>query len=630
MVRPVAVDFETHPIEDRPAYPPRPVGVAILAPGRRARYLAWDHPTGNNTTQRDARRELRDLWRGSRPLVFHNAPFDLEVALQHLDLSLPPPERVHCTAVLAFLDDSNRRNLSLKPLAAELLGMPPEEAAALRDWIVEHVPEARRAKRKWATWIARAPGDLVAAYAHGDVERTRGLFDLLEPRVRSEMPEAYLRERRLFAELIEAGRAGVPVGERRLRRELRRAETSLEAVDAWLRRRLRAPDLNVDASDDLADALEEADLLDEWVMTAPTKAHPEGVRSTSYDNLALVLKDAKMLSVLGYRSKLSTITKTFLRPWTSNATGGRIFTIWNGVRQASERGRPLVGARTGRLSSTPNFQNAPKRPDVVTTTKREQQRAIRAGLTAWLLPRSIALLLPDVRGLVWAPSGWTLLDRDHDQQELRLLAHYAGGELLRAYHANPGLDFHVYAQRRINAALGTSYARRPIKNTGFGIIYGASIARTAEMIGADEETTRQLRGAYRRELRSFADLERECRRRGRADEPIRTWGGRVCHVETPARVNGRLRTFEYKVLNTLIQGSAADVMKEAWLRYREVQQEGRLVLTVHDEVVVEVPDAAAPDEMRRLREAMESIELDLPLPSTGKCGRRWSTMKEVA
>jgi DNA polymerase I-like protein with 3'-5' exonuclease and polymerase domains len=219
----VGVDFETDAIEPRPAYPPKPVGVAIRRPGSKARYVSWGHPEGNNATEADGLRELKLLWKDpDARIAFHNGKFDQEVALVHMGLPLLASERVEDSMILAFLDDPYRRNLGLKPLAESLLGEPPEERDILRDWIVENVPAARAAKTSWGKFICAAPGNLVGPYAKGDVDRTLGLVAHLHPRIESGgMLEAYQRELRLIPVLVENERAGLPVDVRRLRRDVK-------------------------------------------------------------------------------------------------------------------------------------------------------------------------------------------------------------------------------------------------------------------------------------------------------------------------------------------------------------------------------------------------------------------------
>ncbi|GAG01878.1 unnamed protein product, partial [marine sediment metagenome] len=255
-------------------------------------------------------------------------------------------------------------------------------------------------------------------------------------------------------------------------------------------------------------------------------------------------------------------------------------TNWNQVRQAGERqaGRAF-GARTGRLSSNPNFQNLPQTPRRVTHSKHEYERWIARGIDAHLLPRSLWNLLtrsgikpqfPNVRDyVVPRAKNRVLINRDYMQQELRILTHYSGGSLLRAYLDNPALDQHELARVRINAMLNSNFRRKPVKTTGFGIIYGMGLDLLGRSIGEDRATASKLRRAYKAIFPELKDLDTELKRRGKEKEPIRTWGGRVYYCEEPREIKGHLRTFEYKLLNTLIQGSAGDVAKEFIIRYHE-------------------------------------------------------------
>ncbi|NIQ99206.1 MAG: hypothetical protein GTN78_03260, partial [Gemmatimonadales bacterium] len=142
-----AVDFETTAILPRPEYPPVPVGVAILVEGREPEYLAWGHPGKNNCERDFAIGRLAALWyKPEYRLIFHNAAFDLDVAETHLGLKMPPWQRFHDTQVMAFLVDPEHHTTRLKEIAAEYLGMAPEEQEDLFAWIRQHVPEARRKK----------------------------------------------------------------------------------------------------------------------------------------------------------------------------------------------------------------------------------------------------------------------------------------------------------------------------------------------------------------------------------------------------------------------------------------------------------------------------------------------------
>ena len=169
----IALDFETEAIDTRPLYPPTPVGLAVLPDGGAGHYFAWGHPTQNNCSYEHAKESLANLLSTGNEFIFHNAPFDCAVIEEKMGLTVPW-ERVHDTMLLAFLADPFGE-LSLKPLAEKLLGQPPTEQEAVRDWLVRH-GVCRSNDKSWGAFIARAPGDLVGTYAIGDVERTLALY----------------------------------------------------------------------------------------------------------------------------------------------------------------------------------------------------------------------------------------------------------------------------------------------------------------------------------------------------------------------------------------------------------------------------------------------------------------------
>jgi len=176
--QPVTIDFETQAIARRPDYPPRPVGVAIKYPGHPGRYLAFGHPSGNNATEEEARQELARAWEYPGGLLFHNAKFDVDVAEAHLGVPRLPWTSYHDTMFLLFLENPHAPSFGLKPSVERLLGLAPEEATDLQEWIVR-AGHAVKGAKGWGAHISKAPGDLVGTYAVGDVERTEGLFQRL-------------------------------------------------------------------------------------------------------------------------------------------------------------------------------------------------------------------------------------------------------------------------------------------------------------------------------------------------------------------------------------------------------------------------------------------------------------------
>lgn len=612
-MKPIVVDFETEPIQPRPHYPPRPVSVALWEPGRKPEFWAWGHPEGNNCTRDQIRRRLRSAWNDPRGLLFHAALFDLDVGETHLGLRLPPWHRIHDSAAALFLADPNAEALALKPAAEAYLGWPQEDQEPLKRWILAHVPEARRRPSQWEAWISRLPGTLAAGRALGDIRRTRALWErAYEP------SEPYDRERRLIPVLLGMERRGVPVDVPGLERDAREGRRQLDAVDRWLRQRLRAPYLEPDKREQLADALEDAHLVDEWLMTAPSKRHPEGSRMTGWEALREVCKDRAVVDVLRYRGILRTQVRTFAEPWLAQAreTGGRVYVRFNPVRAASAMRRKQVGARTGRLSSTPNLMNVSEAQPVLVRSEGAIARAEKRAETLLVPPRACRLL--DIRSRVRAPRGRLLGDHDYNQQELRNLAHLAGGPLADAYRREPRTDAHGFVHGIVVPAIGRELSRRNVKAVDFGVLFGEGVGLLAQKLHCERALAQEIRAACKRAL-GAESLDRKLKAQGYCV----TIGGRYCPVEPPSVVHGRLRTWEYKLLNTVIQGSAADQIKEAMIRVAEAYPE-ILLFSVHDELVWEVPSREARSLVAPIARIMEeAFILDVPVIADGKVGRTW-------
>lgn len=618
----IAVDFETEAIQPRPHYPPRPVGVSLLEPGeRKPRYLAWGHPTNNNCTVTDARRALSGVWRDPRPKVFHNGKFDQDVAETHLGLRPLDWRQAHDTLFSLFLIDPYAPNLGLKPMAVKHLGARTVGRELAKDWLLRHVPEVRRKPTSWGAYICRLPGDLAGRYAADDTMFTRRLHEKLYPRVAElGMQAAYDRERRLLPLLLAQERRGVRIHVERLRRELPRYERALQAADTWLRRALGAPELNLDSNDDLVAALLRTKTArrQDFLMT------PGGDVSASKESLRSALsrgnkQTERLFGLIGYRNRLTTCLTMFMRPWLKIAleTGGTVHPAWHQVRQAGGEGGN-IGARSGRLiTSDPNLLNLSK--DFEEKDDYKHPRWFRG------LPE-----LPLVRRYVIPARGARWGHRDYNQQELRIAAHYEDGQLLAAYNADPRLDVHKFVQDEIRRIFNVSMERRPVKILNFGMLYGMGARGTAVKLRCSYEQAQELKDAQRGALPGVRQLERAIKRSAMLGEPIRTWGGRLYWAEAPRIKDGEVRRFEYKLLNYLIQGSAADATKEAVIRYHEAQPghqvSGHFDVTVYDEINCSMFDVAA--DMRRLKTAMESVEFDVKLVSDAKAGASWGELKK--
>lgn len=619
----VVVDLETERIERRPVYPPKPVGLALRAEGT-YRYLAWGHPVHNNCTATDARARLRQYWTDPQvEFLFHNAKFDLDVIETHLKLPRLPWHRYHDTMFSLFLTDPYAA-LGLKPSAARVLGRAATERDLLRAWVLEHVPEARRKKSEWGAYISLAPGDLVGKYAaQGDARMTYDLHRKLYPEVgKRGMQVAYDRERRLLPYLLDQERLGIRVDVRALSRDIPKYRRCRETAAAWVRKRLKTKDLNLDSNEELGQALLRVGAAreEDFLRTTPSMRYPAGQLSMSKESLDGAVKDPRLMQVLGYYSRLGTCLSTFMEPWLEIArqTGGTVHPTWHQVRQGYGDGGNNQGARSGRLiTSEPNFLNLAK--DFSDKGDGYTHPAFLPEL----------LELPLVRKYVLPDKGEVFFHRDYNQQELRILAHFEDGALARAYQENPRLDMHDFVKDKIHEIVHLSLQRRAVKVINFGILYGMGLGKLAKGLSCSIDDAKTMKGAHRKALPGVTELERDIKNRGRSGACITTWGGRQYYAEPPKITSEGSRTFEYKLLNYLIQGSAADNTKEALIRYHEhpKKRDARFLVTVYDEVNGSAPPKALRHEMKVLKDAMESVEFGVPMLTDGKTGPTWGAVK---
>ena len=260
---------------------------------------------------------------------------------------------------------------------------------------------------------------------------------------------------------------------------------------------------------------------------------------------------------------------------------------------------------TGRLSSRePNLQNIPVRKE------------------------SGALL----RRMFVAEEGNVLVDADYSQIELRLLAHISGDEAMREAFLS-GEDFHaVTASKVFNVPLAevTPTLRSRAKAVNFGIVYGISAFSLAQDIGVYQNEAKAYMDAYMEKYHGVRDYMKKIVEQDKADGYVATMYGRRRNLPELKSSNFNMRSFGERVaLNMPIQGTAADIIKIAmvhvWRRLKAEGLEAKLLLQVHDELIVECPEAEAEKVREILTEEMEqAATLSVPLIADAGQGHNWS------
>jgi DNA polymerase-1 len=277
-----------------------------------------------------------------------------------------------------------------------------------------------------------------------------------------------------------------------------------------------------------------------------------------------------------------------------NPRTGRIHTSFNQTVTA-----------TGRLSSSdPNLQNIPVRT--------EEGREIRRAFVPC--------------------SGWTLLSADYSQVELRLLAHVSGDKrLIQAF--KDGEDIHTRTAAEVFQVATdavTPELRRQAKAINFGIIYGMSPFGLSRQLDISQKMAKVYIDNYFARYEGVHRFVQRAIKEAGASMRTSTLLGRIRLLPDIRSPNAAVRQFaERTAVNTPIQGSAADLIKIAMIRIdaalRKKQRKAAMLLSVHDELVFEVP----PDELEPVKESIRSImegvwELEVPLKVNMAWGTNWA------
>lgn len=520
---------------------------------------------------------IEDILRNARYLIAHNLKFDMHIAQTYLGYNLfdfYPPEHLHDTVWSAALVDE-REGKRLKELAVRFLN---DKAADSQTLLKRYM---KQNDYDWAT----VPVEQLIVYGGNDAIITGQLFDLLNPKAIDLAAEAYTREQHLAPVLYAMERSGmlldVPLLEQVAEEEKDLRDAALLDV------RTMYPGLNPNSH------LQVRAAFDERGMEIP---------DTQASTLRKAFADGEDLAgaILRFR-KHSKTYGTYCKPWLKLVTSqGRIHPSINSL-----------GAKTGRMSSEkPNFQN---------------------------IPRGHRL-----RDIIIAEEGSTMLVADWNQMELRLYAHFARDEAMRAAFLE-GHDIYqevadtLGVERQVGKMmmLASIYGAGPrtIKKQAINMAFALGMEDLIPTLRDYDWQDLHERFHARYNIRNLADqCELQARRRGMLGEPyIMTTGGRRQRPKKVklAPVNGYRQTVEiYKDLaNSLVQGSSADMMKQALIETAEAGYLKYMRLTVHDEQVLEVPLDKVAEVSETLDRLMTRREYVPPLTIGADTARRYGEAK---
>jgi DNA polymerase-1 len=558
------------------------------------RAIAAEHPRHRNEIQ-----TALNVDQGYRAW---NAKFDLHF-LRAAGYTLPPESQWHDGMVLAHICDE-RSSIALKVRAEKLFG-PGErdEEKAVKAWLDSETKRRRAESKDNGTELVRpnyadVPSELMVPYAKQDVVLQRNLCRVYERQIERvpDLKAVYDLEQKVLGALFWMEVRGLPVDragavrfEAQLIEDLERLEDEcikLAGIDTF----------NPGSSDQIAEALKRrgADLSRVGKTPSGKIKMDEEALNTVHDELA-----EKILEFRSTRKLFSTNLNPMLHPVSRGTIDfAPYLTSANRVHTNFRQ----VGTRTGRMSSgDPNIQN----------WHRDDLR---------------------LRDLVCAEEGKVLVTADLDAIEARLMAAYAGeGDLKRLLVE--GGDIHVNTAQRVGlrerkrASGAVESTRQRGKTFNYLMMFGGGVRSIMKTFGVSQADARQMKNRYESAYPEIVELSRRVEFNLVDRGFIKTaWGRRQRPYGSKAH---EIEREAYKFTNYLIQGTAADLMKESMVKCHEAGIP--LIASVHDELVAECDEADAPEVARELERALTDhprITDTIPLGAEAQIVKRWSHAKD--
>lgn len=564
-----AVDVET---DGAPPMKAKLVGFSLAADEKNAAYVPLAHcgiDSAKQIPEKKALAALKPLLQDKTTVkIFHNGKYDMHIFANY---GLRVCGAAEDTKIAAALAEPG------KPTTLESL--------AKRRLQIDTIPFRKVVDGKTVKNFAYADIKTAARYAAEDAEITRKLFHPIIGELSGAAKKLYETiDRPLIPVLLKMERAGVQIdGEAlgkfaaELRRRMKKLET--EAHNAAGKK------FNLSSPRQL-----ETLLFDE--IGAPTvhKTATGNARSTDERTLEKLAPDYPLARAVWQYRTLAKLASAYAEklPRMLNPNTGRVHTDFN-----------QTSVNTGRLaSSDPNLQNIPVRT--------EDGRKIRRAFVA--------------------PPGAVLISADYSQIELRLMAHISGDETLLAAFA-AGADIHRRTAAEIFGKTEDEIdggERRAAKAINFGLIYGMSAFGLARAINTTQARAAEYINRYFSRYPRVAEFMENIRKEAAARGYVETPAGR----RIPAPHGGNPRAAGRAAINAPMQGGAADIIKAAMLRIdsflEKKHMQTKMILQVHDELVLESPAAEADDVENALPELMcGAAKLKTPLEVSVNRAQNW-------
>lgn len=503
-------------------------------------YVPLDHPSGHNCSTKvlEALREL--LTASNFRLVFVNAQFDI-LALESVGINVADNDFVDVPTMAHLINENKPYNKGLDSLAQFYLRDPGKHEDEFLD---------KEKKLGWpnTTW------EQIWPYAVKDAELTWRLYDLLsKTKEWQELPpDLWPHKQRLIRVLMSMKRHGVKI-------DVQLAEEYVQKGQVEMDRIIKELGVNPGSPKQLKKLL-----IDDLGLPVLKKSAKTGAPSFDkeamgmYDQLLEELNNPTAKLIKEYRGWQKAVSASY-KPYLDLVDrDGRLRCSYK-----------THGTATGRLScAEPNLQQIPKSSDKPWNGK--------------------------VKNCFIARPGFTLVNADFSQLELRLATAYAGENSLKTIFEE-GRDIFTEMSKQLNMS------RHDTKTLVYSMQYGAGEQRLMSAFGVTREEAQRIRENYFATYPNFRRFNDRCTAKVEEAGEIKLWSGRKRRFE--------YRSDSYKAMNSVIQGGAADIVERIMVKaWKELESEDCwILLQVHDSITFEVRTELVDEYMIKIRELMEDV-----------------------
>ncbi len=552
-------------------------------------YYPIAHEGGGNMDRRLVLKWFQDILNTDSDKIFHNAMYDI-CWIRSLGLTIKG--KIIDTMIASALVDENQMRYDLNNCAKRYTGQGKDEAAlynAAKEWGVD--PKAE---------MYKLPAIYVGSYAEKDAEITLDLWQELKKEIiHQDISSIFNLETDLFPCLVDMRFLGVRVDVEEAQK-LKQQLIEQEKLCLQQIKKETSIDIQIWAARSIAKIFEKLHLPFD---------RTEKTNSPSFTKNFLSNHPHPLVKLITRAREINKAHTTFIDTIIKHSYKGRIHAEINQLR--GDNG----GTVTGRFSySNPNLQQIPAR-------------------NKDLGPRIRALFIPE-KGHTWGCF-------DYNQQEPRLVVHYATlqnlmgiDEVLDSYKKGEA-DFHSIVSEMADIP------RTQAKTINLGLFYGMGKNKLQAELGINKELAEDLFKKYHSRVPFVKQLMNAVMQRAQSSGKIRTLLGRLCrfplwepnqfgihkalpHEQALAEHGpGIKRAYTYKALNKLIQGSAADMTKKAMI---DLHKEGIIPhIQVHDELDISIKDNNHAHEIKTIME--HAVTLEVPNKVDYESGPNWGTIK---